>query len=238
MRTARHLPIAPLLICLLSACQPQPVPEPQSGEPAATSWPEYDFEGAAASGLPVYRLDSGSSHIDVVVRREGPLARLGHDHVVAARDAQAYLLLGRPIENWRAELRFEAEKLDVDPVEERSKYQLDTEPDADSIEGTRGNLLDKVLEAQRWPWLNLEVSDFIRDGNSFSARVKFRVRDVTSESRHSFSLKQATDSITVSGTVLLRQTELGLEPFSALGGGLRVADQLEIHLALIGVRLE
>ena len=37
--------------------------------------------------------------------------------------------------------------------------------------------------------------------------------------------------------VVLRQTALGLQPFSALGGGLRVADQMEIHFQLEGHRL-
>ena len=238
MRHATNLSIALLLAWLLSACQPQPVPEPKPGLPGETSWPAYDFKRAAASGLPVYSLNTASSHIDVVVRREGSLARLGHDHVVAARDAQAYLLLGGPMENWRAEMRFEAEKLDVDPVEERAKYQLDTDPDADAIRGTRRNLLDKVLDAQRWPWLGIEISDFKREDSGFSARVRFLVRDAASEGRYVFSLEQAANSVAVTGTVLLRQTDLGLEPFSALGGALRVSDQLEIHLELNGIRLD
>jgi hypothetical protein len=33
---------------------------------------------------------------------------------------------------------------------------------------------------------------------------------------------------------VLRQTELGLQPFAALGGGMRVADPLEIHFRLQG----
>ena len=238
MRHATHLSIALLLAWLLSACQPQPGPESTPELPAGTSWPAYDFRQAAASGLPVYNLDPASSHIDVVVRREGALARLGHDHVVAARDAQAYLLLGGPLENWRAEMRFEAAKLDVDPVEERSKYQLDTDPDADAIQGTRRNLLDKVLDAQRWPWLGIEIFEFKREDSGFSARARFLVRDAASEGRYVFSMEQTADSIAVTGTVLLRQTDLGLEPFSALGGALRVADQLEIHLELNGNRLE
>jgi hypothetical protein len=238
VRRASYLCIALLLAGLLSACQPQPAPEPKPDLPAGTTWPAYDFKRAAASGLPVYRLDPASSHIDVVVRREGTLARLGHDHVVAARDAQAYLLFGGPIGNWRAEMRFEAAKLDVDPAEERAKYQLDTDPDADAIEGTRRNLLDKVLQAQRWPWLGIEISDFEREGSGFSAHMRFLVRDVASEGRYVFSLEQAGDSVTVTGTVLLRQTDLGLEPFSTLGGALRVADQLEIHLELNGFRPE
>ena len=44
------------------------------------------------------------------------------------------------------------------------------------------------------------------------------------------------DGITVSGEFPLRQTELGLTPFTALGGGLRVRDGMKVWLRLVARR--
>ena len=70
MRAARIGSV--LLVALVTACQAppadRPVPETPP-EPAALAWPGFDY-GSSAAGHPAYRLDTGGSLIDVVVRRE------------------------------------------------------------------------------------------------------------------------------------------------------------------------
>jgi hypothetical protein len=224
-----------LILLLLPACQPRPpaeaiVPDrPDRVEP----WPEFDYDHAATEGAKVYELAPEQSRIDIVVRREGPLQRLGHDHAISVKDAAGFLLLAdRPGLESRAELRFRADQLVVDASEVRTRYQLDTNPDADDIQATRENLLKKVLMAEEWPYISIAVSDFQPAGEGFSVLAEFTVRGTTSSSRHDFSLNTTDADLSIEGHLSIRQTELGIEPFSVLGGGLRVADQLEIHFRL------
>ena len=131
----------------------------------------------------------------------------------------------------RLEIRFPVTALDVDPPAERGLYRLDTEPDADDVAGTKTNLLGKVLDADNWPFITMAASGFRKQDHRASAEVTFWVRGRPYTSRQTFNLSHDHSNVRVDGAFTLRQTELGMEPFSALGGGLRVADEMEIHFS-------
>ena len=237
MRAARIGSV--LLVALVTACQAppadRPVPETPP-EPAALAWPGFDY-GSSAAGHPAYRLDTGGSLLDVVVRREGPLARFGHDHVVSAQGLEGFVQLDEAGAASRADLRFRLEDLAIDTAEGRARYQLDTVPDEKAIEGTRANLMEHVLDAGLWPLVTVRLDDFSFQDEHHSAMVTVTINGAHSSSRQPFSLQSSDETVRVEGSLVLRQTDLGLEPFSALGGGLRVADPLEIHFRLKGARL-
>ena len=224
------------LCLLLAACQPQPAPDDSPDTAAASGWPAFDFASAAAEGSDVFQLDP-SSRIDIVVRRDGPLARFGHDHVVAVTNPEGLLLLDDSYAESRAEIRFRTDRLDVDTAAARERYRLDTEPDEDAIRGTRDNLESRVLETERWPWIYVEFGAFHSEGDEVSADVVMIVKDTRHRGRESFRLERGGDTVEVEGMFTLSQAALGLEPFSVLGGGLRVADTLEIHVRFQGLLL-
>jgi hypothetical protein len=219
---------------LLAACQPQTVPETGLADDPAR-WPEFDFAGAAAEGALVFQLIPEKSQIDIVVRREGPLARFGHDHAISAQKAAGFILPGeKPGEPTLAELRFRMDELVIDTAELRDRYQLDTNPDSADIEATRENLLDKVFEADRWPFISIKMSDFRLEDETYSALVETLVKGTVSRKRQAFQLLRNDNEVMARGSLTIRQSELGIEPFSILGGGLRVADPMEIHFILLG----
>jgi len=199
---------------------------------SAAIWPGYDYTGSAAIGQTVFQLDPAASRLDIVVRRDGPLARFGHDHVLTVQDAEGFLLLDPADSASRADLRFRPDRLSVDSPAARARHDLDTTPNAADIDGTRANLLRFVLDVEQWPWASVELSDFEHRQNHYSARVNVRINGSESSTRQPFRLRQDGTRVTVDGFLVLRQTELGIEPFSALGGGLRVADPMEVHFHL------
>jgi len=238
------LRVAPVLVCLLPVllcgCQPQPADRGAAPQPTvadAAAWPGFDYAHADAPGLRSYRLDPTGSQLDIVVRRDGPLARFGHDHAVSARGLEGFLLLDDTGAGSRADLRFPLEDLDIDSPGLRARYRLDTEPDAKAIQGTRANLMEHVLDARRWPWVTLRLDEFASRQGHYSARLELAINGGQYSSRQPFRLTETDSAMVVEGSVVIRQTELGLEPFTALGGGLRVADPLEIHFRLTGARL-
>jgi len=216
-------------VAALCACQPLPQPEPSQDRESSSTWPEYDYARSAAAGRRVYRLEPGATQIDVVVRRDGPLARFGHDHVLSVGRPEGFLHLDDQQAAGRADLRFRIDQLTVDSQVARDRYGLDTNPDDDAVRATRKNLMEHVVDAERWPWATLVMEEFQQQGGHYSAVLSIGINGASHTSRQPFRLNRAGDGIVVEGFFMLHQTELGIEPFSALGGGLRVADPMEIH---------
>lgn len=231
------------LALLLGACQPRPAPtpEPEAPEPEAAvptpEWPTFDYEEARRTGHTVYRLDAQRSRIDVVARSDGPLARFGHDHAVVVATPEGFLLLDagpdRPSPA-RADLRFDLRRLEVDPPDARSRHSLESAMSESDVEGTRRNLLEKVLDPGGAPWVTLDLDGFRVQGEQASASVAITLQGRRYSQRPSFRMRFEERRLIVEGSFVLRHSELGLTPYTAFGGGLRVADPLEIHFFLVG----
>lgn len=229
-----------LLGAWVGGCQAPPDARTAPETPSAAdadAWPNFDY-GNPALGHPGYRLDAAGSSLDIVVRREGPLARFGHDHVVSAPALEGFLLLDETGAGSRADLRFRLDDLAIDTAEAREKYRLETVPDEKAIDGTRSNLMEHVVDARQWPFVTVRFDDFSAQQDYYSAMVTVTINGSRSGSRQPFRLQASDETVRVEGSLILRQTDLGLEPFSALGGGLRVADPLEIHFRLTGRRID
>jgi len=131
-------PVRPLiLLVLLAGCAPPPAPEAKA--PAVPAdFPAAFYRQAAAQGEAVYAIDGEHSRLQVRVYRGGPLARLGHDHVISSRGLRGYVApsLGR------ADLYLPLDSLTVD----------DEGLSAADAAATRRNMLDQVLEARRHPF--------------------------------------------------------------------------------------
>src|SRR2546427_3565125 len=145
---------AALLSTVLAGCAPflrEPAPAP-AAPPA--DFPEGYYREAAAQGKPVFRVDSRESLVVIEVRRSGSLARLGHDHVVASHEVGGYVV---PDEG-RADLYVALARLAVDEAALRAEAGFDTQPTQLDIDGTRANMLVRVLEAGRVPFALIQVS--------------------------------------------------------------------------------
>lgn len=224
------------LSLLLCGCQPRTGEAPlPTGAPA--DWPLYDYRQAADRGHSVYRLDTDRSRVEIHVGRAGPLARFGHEHVVVAANLEGYLALDEAVAGSRADLRFAVSGLQVDPPEARQRHGLDGEISPEDIEGTRENLMRSVLDPDRWPYVGLTISDFSGRAGKFSAAVLVEINGNRHRARAPFSLRIESGEALVEGSLALSHGELGLEPYSALGGGLRVADEMTAHFRLVGVPL-
>jgi hypothetical protein len=154
MRSKALCVAAGLLSTMLAGCAPllrEPVSAP-AAPPA--DFPEGYYREALAQGKPVFRVDPAESLVVIEVRRAGSLARLGHDHVVASHEVRGYVA---PDEG-RADLYVPLARMQVDEPALRKQAGLDTQPTESDIEGTRANMLEKVLEAEKFPFALIRVS--------------------------------------------------------------------------------
>ena len=221
--------LAALLACCLVACAPQPRPAapdeiPRARRETPPEFPRAYYEEAAVRGLNVHRIDPGQSVAVIEVRRGGSLAKLGHDHVVAAHDMQGYVAP----DAGRADLYVALEDLVVDEPALRQAAGLDTQPSDSDIAATRANMLEKVLEADKLPWalVHIERSGADRMAVSVTLHGATRAFDVPAE------IATDKERTTVSGKLAFNQSDFGIAPFSILGGAIQVQDRLVLSFRI------
>jgi hypothetical protein len=207
----------------LAACAPR-APQIALDAERPSAFPEQAYRRAAAAGTLVYRVDAAASLVTIDVRRAGSLARLGHDHVVAAHDVHGYVLP----DTRQADLYVALERLVVDEPDLRAAAGFTTEISQEAITATRRNMLDKVLEAERYPFALIHVG-----------RVGERVLDasitlhgVTREVQIPVEVASEPGIVAVSGQFAFAQSDFGIVPLSILGGAIQVQDQVDVRFRI------
>jgi len=228
MNTARLLlPMAvAVAAALLVGCAAGP--EPRAGAPAA-EWPDFK---PAGDGERVYVIDEAASVLLARVDPAGPMARLGHSHVVGGAVLGGRIIVGgsKP----RAEVRVHAHRFEVDRPEWRRAHGLEPALDPDAIEGTRANLLGPdVLAAASHPTLDVRTVDV--QGPEWLPEVTLRVRwrGRVREYGVPVAVAGVRAALEITGRIELRHADFGLQPFSAAGGALRVSDRIEVRFRIV-----
>lgn len=214
---------------LVGACAPAGRAPP----PAERIAPE-----AAAAGGARYRIDPARSEVRILVYRAGPLARLGHNHVLVARDLEGEVWLPADPAQARFSLSFPVAALAVDePAARREEgEEFASVPSAEDVAGTRRNLESPaVLDAARYPAIRLD-GVAARGPAGLLARARVVVRGRTSELEVPVEVAVTSGEIAVRGGFTVQQGTLGLEPFSVALGALRVRDDLAVRFRLVAAR--
>jgi polyisoprenoid-binding protein YceI len=214
---------------VLAACAPAPR-EPTIEQRAPARFPGQVYRQAAAAGHAVYRIDKASSIVVLEVRRGGPLARLGHDHVVASHDVAGYI---EP-DAKRADLYVPLSSLTVDEPELRAEAHFDTQPSDDDIAGTLRNMRVRVLDVARYPFARMSV----RDAGGGFVDAEITLHGVTRSMHVAVRVADSRASVDAIGEFVVRQSDFGMVPLAILGGGLRVEDDVHVHFTLHAPRLQ
>lgn len=226
-------PLVPMV--LLAACaQPERIP----GDTTPPPLPERVYQQAARKGEAVYRVDPQQSRVFLRTGRDGPMKASGHDHVIASADVEGLVLLGGDPQQSRADLRLPLRQLIVDDPAHREKFGLEPELPKSAIEGTTRNMQDKVLESGRFPWATVSVQVLSVQETQADLDVSVTVHGTTFDYRVPATLKAGPEALAVSGSMTVGHGDFGLTPFSAVGGLLRVAEDIEVVFDLVAPRME
>lgn len=221
-----------LLALVLVACGQQP------GQPASGTEPVGSHKHARAQ---VFRIDPQQSSIRLRVYRDGPLARFGHNHVVVATGLAGVVYREKELAQSDFELSIPLDRLAVDRPADRAAAGPDFAGDLSefAIAGTRENMLGpKLLAAEQYP--DIKLTSVAIEGTPPDVRfaVEATVRGVKNRLVIPGTIEAGDRTIVVKGQLTLLQTELGLAPFSVLGGGLRVRDAIDADYHLVALRAE
>ncbi len=232
-----RLPSVALLALALAGCPlPPRVPAPPAVAPAP----------APHEGVP-YALVAEESLLTIRVYRAGTLASAGHNHLIACHSLGGTIYVPGDLERTSFELTIPVAELTVDEAALRGaemSADFAAEVPESAREGTRHNMLgEALLDAGHYPLirlraLGLEPAAPAPGGTagalrSVLAHIEVTVRDRVRSLSVPVSYEITPGSVTASGTALVRQSELGLTPFSALLGALQVQDEMRISFRIV-----
>jgi polyisoprenoid-binding protein YceI len=223
-----------LLASLLASCasrparQTRPASVPQQPAPEAAPQAQEGRE---------FKVDSAASLLTIRVYRGGALGRAGHNHVIASHSLQGVVRVPEDPTHASFEVHMPVNELVVDEEALRAKEGPDFPPGVpdDAKEGTRRNMLGpSLLEAERYPEIVLQSEAIQRSGDGgLEAQVRVIVRDRASSVVVPIKYELTGNELQVQGELPLKQTDLGLTPFSLFGGALKVLDEMKIRFTLV-----
>lgn len=216
-------------LLLLVACRSAP---PTSTVPAVIP--------AGIPGSVLYGVDAAATQVSLLVYRDGPMAALGHNHAIAVGDVTGSVQLHDQIERSRFELQFPVASLQVDPPALRTAAGADfSSVVSDGARtGTRNNMLGpELLDAASFTRITLHSERIVvtAAGLEIATRIRVRNHDALVQVPVTWSLDG--DVLTARGEFALRQTALGLTPYSVMLGALRVADEIKVRFVIVARRV-
>ena len=233
------LRLVPMVLLLaLAACAGTPAPRAPAQGAATAPFPHAFYRSPPSPGR-VFQLDPARSRLDLLMFRAGALAGRGHNHLIRAGTLEGAVFLGDAPEASRMDLHVPVAELLVDPPQARASAgaAFAGEVEDRARAGTRANLLgERVLDATAHP--RIAVSATVAGGELpwLLLSLSVTVRGVTHTREVPVRLELDEDALRVRGLLALRHAELGLQPFTALGGLLAVADPVLVRFDLHAAR--
>lgn len=225
-----------LVVALMGCSQPERAPD-ASVPPPENLFQESLYLEAADQGAAVYRIVTRDSHLLVHVGRTGRLKNLGHDHAIASEDIDGMVMLSDDPAASRADLVVPLRRLIVDETGYRERIGLENPVSESAVEGTTRNMQDKVLESAAYPWalVSARFASALSDPPTLSVSVT--LHGTAFDYVVPVALEIDPDRLVIEGDMTMRHEDFGLTPFSAAGGLLRVAEELELKFRIVAARL-
>ena len=219
-------------LSLVASCRS--TPEPASPANASQSHSQNSAPTTRA-GTQTLQVDPARTVVTVVVRRAGPLAKLGHDHVITSADEAGLVWLGSTPADSSFELTLPVERFDVDLPEARAAAgpEFAAPVPNDARAGTRQNMLrTAVLDGEQFPAITLRSMAAYGVWPQPIVRVAVTLKGVEREHEIPVVVERDPNGVIARGELRLNQSDFGITPFSVAGGAIQVADTLELRFAI------
>jgi polyisoprenoid-binding protein YceI len=195
-------------------------------------WP---FSGSARAQTLTFQVDKAGSRVYVRVDKA---TRLGHSHGVMGSLSAGQVSFAGP-----GQLEFDLGSFVADSPQARQHVGL--EPDFSQSDAGKVNANMKgpdCLDVAHYPKATFAIASLTPlDGQAVGAPGRYRVQGrftlhgVTQPAQFDATLANTAERgvLSLRGQFRIAQTSHGIQPYSALGGLIRVADELTIHGDLI-----
>jgi hypothetical protein len=194
-----------------------------------------------APGRPAaeFRIDPARSQLEVLVYRAGPMASFGHNHIVTSRGVEGWARYAGSAPGAAFALELPVASFSVDEAARRQAAGSDfSEPvDAEARRGTLENMRGPaVLDVAAHPVISVRSEALTGTAPHLRATVTMEVAGHLTHQEVPFEVTIGADTLHAHGALELKQSALGLTPFSILLGALRVEDTMRVSFDLTAVR--
>jgi hypothetical protein len=171
--------------------------------------------------------------------RGGALASAGHNHVIASHSLSGTVYVPGNLMRASFELHVPVAELTVDePALRERENSADFPPEVpeSARQGTRRNMVGAaLLDGEHNYEIVLRALRLEPDtaAGTVLARVQTTVRGDVRAITVQVSYTLADGALTASGEARVRQSELGLAPFSAMLGALQVQDEMRVSFRIV-----
>jgi hypothetical protein len=220
------------LALLLVACG---VPRPRLTQPQTPAAPSVAPNAAPRERN--YLIDADRSELRILVYRAGPLARFGHNHVLVNRALHGTVGPGAAGSSVFS-LQVPVAAFVVDDSQARREEGADFEGEIadDAKAGTLHNMSSAaLLDAGAHPLIAISgvIAPLTAPGARVTASVVISVAGHESKIDVPLTLQGDSNGVTASGILGLRQTALGLTPYSLMLGALQVQDAMTLKFHIV-----
>ncbi len=213
------------IVFLVAGCAVPPQVPPSAALPATH----------AAAKAPFEAWEIVTSRLEVRIYRDGPMQKLGHNHLITSNALAGVIELREPRTTSGFTLQLPLDSLVVDDSAARALAGPDFAnpvPENDRIATRRNMLGEAVLDAARQALLRLTVDSLTGGPVKFEARVRVGLRGEERLVTVPLTVNFDGDRMRIQANLQLRHADLGLVPFTAALGALRVRDEFEIDCRL------
>ena len=198
--------------------------------------PQHDWPPFSWPEGQIFLIDPKRSVFRVHLRPTGPLKAFGHAHVIGSQALSGQIVLAEPWTDSLFSMEVDIDDFMVDPPSWRAEAGLEPNLPLDAIDGTRANMRSKTqLNADAHPVIRVRSLTISGDQPMPEVTVLVSVAGQVSTQTLPMLLHWEADQLIGSGVAKWQLSQLGIEPFSALGGGLRIADEIEISYRIYAV---
>jgi len=164
------------------------------------------------------------------------MSRLGHNHVIASHHLSGTVFVTDDATQTRFEVAIPVNELTIDEPTMREQAGADFPPGVpqSARDGTRKNLMSEaLLDGATYPEIRLRATDVVEAGEGYEVGVEITLKDQVRAVRVPVALERKAGELVARGEFPLKQSELGLKPFSVAMGTLIVLDEMRIHFEVV-----
>ncbi len=184
-----------------------------------------------------FRVDSDASRLRVLATPDGPLRRFGHYHVISHHGITGTVeVASNPLESsFALELSVGDFVIDDPALRALEGEDYEKEVPQKDKDGTKANMLgERQLNGKNFPTIRIQSSAI--EGSMPDVNIVATISVIGTEQTVTFpaNIELTDDSFVASGQLEITHGELGLSPFTAMGGAMSVGDMLVLKYEIAG----
>lgn len=177
-------------------------------------------------------LDASRSQFAAHTKKAGLLSGLGHDHIIGT-PSNRKAITGRL--NLKNDLPDSGEVV----IQAKELLVLDTGVDENDKKEIYQSLHSaKGIDSEKFPEIKFTAKSIKKEGTNFNIQGDFHLHGVSKSISVPATVRYVNfgKEIEVNGSFTIKQSEFGIEPFSAGMGTVKVADPVLIKFKFVGTR--